>query len=280
MSGFYPQRVPPPAPVKNDGKAIASLVFGLLSLTCAGLFTGIPAMLLGSLAHKDIRESRGRTIGSGMATAGSVLGAFGTFFNVLFFLGAAYLVITTPRGPGERTDVSLASQPAQQGGPSQSGQTNQPARGLTTGKDDFGVIDVVHAGQGDQRPLRLQLFDAQKRAETQKKTLVVVSRATWAASSRKFEASLADPRMQVAFANTVLVMVDLDEYGSELSAFGCTMDSVPFFFKLDSRQHAVDAIGTAEWDEETPGDMAPVLTQFVQGTYAKRREPPAVGTLL
>ena len=55
----------------------------------------------------------------------------------------------------------------------------------------------------------------------------------------------------------------------------------PFFFKLDSRACTpVDAIGTAEWDEETPGDMAPVLTEFVNGNYSKRREPPAVGTVL
>ena len=252
--------------VENDPKAVASLVFGLLSMTCAGLFTGIPAMILGSLAQKDIRASRGRTIGSGMATAGAVLGAFGTFLNALFFLGAAYVFVTTQPEPAQSGNVSLAA--------------TQPARGLTTGQDDFGIIEVVRAGNGDQRPLRLQLLDLQKRAEVEKKTLIVVTRATWAAPSRKFEASLPDPRMQVALGNALVVMVDIDEYGPEIGSFGVTMDSVPFFFKLDSRQHAVDAIGTAEWDEETPGDMAPVLTQFVQGTYSRRREPPAVGTVL
>jgi len=274
MRGFHHQHREETAPVANDGKAIASLVFGMLSMTCAGLFTGIPAMILGTLAHKDIQESRGKMIGGGMATAGSVLGAFGTFFNVIFFLVGGYMVLTTPPEP-EHSNISLTHQ-------SQSTREGREHEGreVSTGEIDFGIIEVIHAGRGDQRPLRLQLLDAQKRADAEKKTMVVVTRATWAAPSRKFEASLIDPRMQVAFAKTVLVMVDLDDYGAELSGFGCAMDSVPFFFKLDSRQRAVDAIGTSEWDEETPGDMAPVLTQFVQGTYAKRREPPAVGTVL
>ena len=245
---------------------MASLVFGMLSLTCAGLFTGIPAMILGSLAQKDIQQSRGRTIGSGMATAGSVLGAFGTFVNAVFFVAAGLMVFASEPETGHAGNVSLAA--------------SQPVRDVTPEKADYGVIEVVRVGNGDQRPLRLQLQDAQKRADLEKKTLVVVTRATWAAPSRKFEASLRDPRMQVALAGTLLVIVDLDEYVAELGSFGCEMDSVPFFFKLDSRQRAVDAIGTAEWDEETPGDMAPVLAQFVQGTYAKRREPPAVGTVL
>lgn len=265
MPGFHPHGPTPRAPVTNDGKAVASLVFGMLSLTCAGLFTGVPAMILGSLAQSDISESRGRKIGSGLATAGAVLGAFGTFFNVVFFLVAGYVVMTTPAEPTQSNNVSLAA--------------TQPTHETPT-EDDYGIIEVVRAGNGDQRPLRLQLQDAQKRADAEKKTLVVVTRATWATPSRKFEASLPDPRMQVALAKTLLVMVDVDDYGAELMSFGCTMDSVPFFFKLDSRQRAVDAIGTAEWDEETPGDMAPVLTQFVQGTYSKRREPPAVGTVL
>ncbi len=266
MQGFRPNREPPRGPVTNDGKAVASLVFGMLSMTCAGLFTGIPAMILGSLAQKDIDASRGRSIGSGMATAGAILGAFGTFLNVIFFFVAGAAFLMTPPEHSGSSNVSLAA--------------TQPARDTPSEKADYGILEVMRAGSGDQRPLRMQLTDAQKRATAEKKTLVVVTRATWAAPSRKFEASLPDPRMQVALSGALLFVVDIDDYGAELGSFGCTMDSVPFFFKLDSRQRAVDAIGTAEWDEETPGDMAPVLKQFVEGTYAKRREPPAVGTIL
>jgi hypothetical protein len=270
MPGHHPPPEPRDGPVQNDGKAVASLVFGLLSLTCAGLFTGIPAMILGTLAQRDIQASRGKRIGGGMATAGSVLGAFGTFLNVIFFAFAGYVAAAAYAAHGGAPPVAQAAS-----------RTTQPAHAEESASDDsYGTIEVVRAGAGDPRPLRLQLYDAQKRAEVSKKTLLVVARAHWAAPSRKFEASLPDPRMQVALSSALVVLVDVDEYGPELATFGCQIDSVPFFFKLDSRQRAVDAIGSAEWDEETPGDMAPVLTEFLAGTYAKRREPPAVGTVL
>jgi hypothetical protein len=234
-------------------------------MTCAGLFTGIPAMLLGSLAHKDISESRGRTIGRGMATAGSVLGAFGTFFNVLFFAVVIALAV------GVKNQVSSLSPVV----PTK-GEATKPS----AGKADYGILDVMALGGDDQRPLRIQLVDAQKRAESKKKTLLVVTHASWSPQARRFEENLADPRMQVALSKALIVFVDIDEFGPELGTFGMEMDSVPFFFKIDSRQRAIDAITSAEWDDETPGDMAPVLSQFMAGTYTKRREPPAVGTLL
>jgi hypothetical protein len=262
MRGF--QLPPSPPAVKNDPKAVASLVFGMLSMTCAGLFTGIPAMLLGSLAHKDIAESRGRTIGRGMATAGSVLGAFGTFVNVVFFAVVVALALGARGGGSGLSPVSLAK----------AHETAAPP------KADYGILDVMALGGDDARPLRSQLLDAQKRAESKKKTLLVVTHASWSPQARRFEENLADPRMQVALSKALIAFVDIDEFGPELGTFGVEMDSVPFFFKIDSRQRAVDAITSAEWDDETPGDMAPVLSQFMAGTYTKRREPPAVGTVL
>jgi prepilin-type processing-associated H-X9-DG protein len=61
---------------RTSGKAIASLVLGLLSLVCT-LFTGIPAIILGALGLSDIGRSGGRIGGKGMATAGIILGGIG-----------------------------------------------------------------------------------------------------------------------------------------------------------------------------------------------------------
>src|SRR4051794_3818491 len=79
-----------PAPVKGigpgtSGKAIASLVLGMMSLVCT-LFTGIPAIILGLLGLSDIERSRGLRTGKGMAITGIVLGGLGSTLVVLAVL--------------------------------------------------------------------------------------------------------------------------------------------------------------------------------------------------
>lgn len=66
-----------PVTTVTSGKAIASLILGILSLLCM-FFTGIPAIILGCLGLGDINRSRGRITGSGMAVAGIALGALGS----------------------------------------------------------------------------------------------------------------------------------------------------------------------------------------------------------
>ena len=62
----------PSAAVPTDGKAIASLVLGLLGVIIC--IAGIPAIILGHIARSNIRKSNGQLKGEGMATAGMVLG--------------------------------------------------------------------------------------------------------------------------------------------------------------------------------------------------------------
>ncbi len=81
----YPRHDEPPAP---SGKATASLVLGIFSFLLS-LFAGIPALVLGIIALRDVRESRGRVVGSGMAVAGIVLACvstlcWGGYFLLLF----------------------------------------------------------------------------------------------------------------------------------------------------------------------------------------------------
>lgn len=60
---------------QTDGKAVASLVLGIVSVTMLLSFlTGIPAVILGHLSRKSIRESMGRLKGDGMALAGLTMG--------------------------------------------------------------------------------------------------------------------------------------------------------------------------------------------------------------
>ncbi len=66
---------PPPLPgPESQGMATSSLVLGILSVMCFGLFAGIPAIILGHTAHRRARRMPAKYAGSGLAIAGFVMG--------------------------------------------------------------------------------------------------------------------------------------------------------------------------------------------------------------
>jgi type IV pilus assembly protein PilA len=65
---------PPVGPPGTSGKAIASLIFGLLFLFPP---FAIAAVILGHLSLSEIRKSAGRLVGNGMAIVGLILGYAG-----------------------------------------------------------------------------------------------------------------------------------------------------------------------------------------------------------
>lgn len=89
----YPGFRPPPP---TNGHAIAALVLGIVSLTGCSFVTGIPAMVLGRMAKREIAESDGAYVGQDLASIGFALGLVATVIGVLalvgvlliFFLGA------------------------------------------------------------------------------------------------------------------------------------------------------------------------------------------------
>lgn len=92
MSYNNPPPPPPPqygAPMSgaNAGtnkKAVWALVLGILGLLCCGIFTGIPAIILGSSARKEV-DATGQQ-GRGMATAGLVLGIIACIWGVIYLI--------------------------------------------------------------------------------------------------------------------------------------------------------------------------------------------------
>ncbi|MFD7292725.1 DUF1707 and DUF4190 domain-containing protein [Streptomyces sp. NPDC059897] len=84
MMGVPRTFLPPPPPATN-GKAIGALVCGVGTIFSAGA-SSIPAVVLGHMARKEIRE-RGET-GDGMAVAGLVLGWLGVAFWTLIIVAA------------------------------------------------------------------------------------------------------------------------------------------------------------------------------------------------
>jgi type II secretory pathway pseudopilin PulG len=83
-----PITTPEPEP-KTDGKAIGSLILGILSLLCFSFLTGIPAIILGHISRSSIRQSMGRLKGEGMALAGLIMGYISvTIIPVILIIAA------------------------------------------------------------------------------------------------------------------------------------------------------------------------------------------------
>lgn len=79
--------------VPNNGMAVASMVCGILALVLCGVLTGIPAIIMGIVARRQIRTSGGAQQGDGMALAGLIMGGIATAIwlaiiaiYVIFFL--------------------------------------------------------------------------------------------------------------------------------------------------------------------------------------------------
>jgi hypothetical protein len=81
------------ASVTNQ-RAIWSFVLGLIAVTGCGV-TGIPALVLGYKARREIRESSGAQNGDGLAMAGVVLGWIGSVLTLvaLVFVGAMLALV-------------------------------------------------------------------------------------------------------------------------------------------------------------------------------------------
>jgi prepilin-type processing-associated H-X9-DG protein len=71
---------------RTSGKAIASLVLGILFFFAC--LTGVPAILFGRRALREIELSKGRVRGRRMAIGGIVLGAIGCLFTIPLVLPA------------------------------------------------------------------------------------------------------------------------------------------------------------------------------------------------
>jgi len=59
---------------QTDGKAVGSLIFGIVSITFIPLLAAIPAVILGHMSRSEITKSMGRLKGEGMALAGLIMG--------------------------------------------------------------------------------------------------------------------------------------------------------------------------------------------------------------
>ena len=73
------------APPRNSGLAIASMVCGIVGLVFCQIFC-VPAVIMGFVARRQIRDSQGTQTGDAFAIAGLILGGLSALFLVLIIL--------------------------------------------------------------------------------------------------------------------------------------------------------------------------------------------------
>jgi prepilin-type processing-associated H-X9-DG protein len=88
---------------RTAGIAIASLVLGILAVTCLSILAGIPALILGIIALNKVGKSGGALTGKGFGIAGIVMG--GVSFLLLPITAA--LLIPIFAGVGGARDKAL-----------------------------------------------------------------------------------------------------------------------------------------------------------------------------
>ena len=248
----------PPLPLRAEGKAIASLVLGVMSLPpWPGAIAGILAIVLGIGARKNIRRSRGTLCGSGLAICGIMTGFFGTCISV----GLLVAIVAGAIDSGWPSKTAMVA----------SWREAKPTR-------SYGTLEVIDLD--DRQPLSVALANVAKNAQ-QRRRIVILQ--TYVRSSREcadVASALADPRMQKALTNVTLVRVDVDTFEADLRAMRIDTDTVPWFYKLDAAARPADAISADEWDENTATNMAPILGAFARGALSDRRTNSPLGTEL
>lgn len=266
MYPHHPAQRPPPYPYRpvyatqTNGKAVAALILGLLSLMCFGVLTGLPALILGLLARRDIAKSGGTEGGSAMATTGIVTGALTTLGTaavaVLMIFGAIGSSAKRAKPYVPPAPTAIAG-----GGIGTSGTTSRW----------FGTLEMrmLRSGSG---PLSTQLSAEQSRASSRSKVLIlfVTAPAKHCAACVEFERELSEPRLQSAFYGSVLARVDATEFSSDLSTLGFDRDALPHFFSYTPGHKPEDEIEISAdaWDDNTWPNMAPPLRAFVSRARA------------
>lgn len=97
MESQPPQTVPtgqplnPQAPSQSSTSSMMALILGILSLTCCGFFTGVPAIFVGRSELKAIDQGKIPPSNRTMAKVGMILGIIGTALSLLGIL--VYVVL-------------------------------------------------------------------------------------------------------------------------------------------------------------------------------------------
>jgi len=271
---MQPAWPPRPATTSTDAKAVTALVLGIVCLVGTpcwmGVPLGVPAIILGALAHRDIRRSDGMVGGTGMATTGIVLGSIG---SLLFACWVGFFVFAMFHAT---TSAATTSSPS----PAMPALPPTTAHKPVIPPGGWGRIHVTELHPSASQTLRDQLADEVKAAKAAGETVLVETIAPSCTACDEITRAMPDPALQALLASVRVVHVDIDEYDIMSSALGLNEPDLPWFYLVDAKGDARDGISADEWDDNDAANVAPVLDAFLHGHLRARRKPWHHGTTL
>lgn len=93
---------------------------------------------------------------------------------------------------------------------------------------------------------------------------VVYFYADWCGPCRRFRAALPSEQVDDALRQTTLIKVNVDSCRKLAAYYNVT--AVPTFVKVDAKGQPLATITSAEWGEDVPAEIAPVMAKLVNGT--------------
>jgi hypothetical protein len=273
--------MPPRAPDSRlNATALLALLVGIFGTIC--LFwgiAGIGAIVLGFVAVHEIKRSEGRQHGRGLAITGIALGALHLLaltlgLAAMFVFSAhptAFFGHPTPRAPRATTFLPPRPAPtasAASGGEHPGAGSREPVTKTTT----LGKLTLVDPG-GEVSALAPLVAAQGRLALSEHQKLVLWVTATDCMPCNGVSVALAHRRMQDALAGVRFLRVDAADFHVELAKLGVPIDVMPGFALMGSDGAPADYVNGGEWDADIPENIAPVLGNFVRGTYRTRRNP-------
>jgi hypothetical protein len=239
---------------------------------------GVVAIALGFAAKSAIERSEGRLTGGTLATLGIALGGLNVLFAGLAFVALAMWDFRfTGSGPPPPTTPSVVVAPPPAPVPTGSAQRPSASTGRTSREHGaiattVGAIRLIDLAPEDGL-LAKQLAAELASAEHEHERLVLWTIRRDCKPCDGVAAALPDRRMQRALSKVRLVRVDVRDFPLELERLRVPIQSVPGFSLLGPESRVVDYVHGGEWDDDIPANIAPVLSEFVRGSYLKRRHP-------
>ncbi len=260
--------------------ALLALVAGIFSTVCFFVFmgvAGIAAVVLGFVALSEIKRSEGRLHGDGAAITGIVLGglhvvgvAVAFVFYIVAIAGAFKSTASPPLVKPRLVAPAPVAPPAPADpNPEQPGAKTAEASTRTT---QFGKVTLVDPSPG-VGTLDTILREERAHADAEHEKLLVWLSSPELAPCNGVSVALRDVRMQKALAGVRILRLDVNDYYVELARLGYPVKVLPGFVLTSPDGRPIDYVSGGEWDADVPENIAPVLGNFAQGRYTRRRTP-------